>query len=174
MQEWAKELELTEKSFADTEREASEAEKSFGDKEEHINSLYLKQSEVKLSIAAAASREEETRKQLEDISTQLENFSSTAAGYEEDLKNAREVLAVTEEKEKETENRINGLGMVYKKKKASFDEKKQLFEELTFELKEKQHREKLLTDLENSMEGFNYSVKEVMKASKTSRDGSCL
>lgn len=169
VKETEKELELTEKSFADTEREASEAEKSFGDKEEHINSLYLKQSEVKLSIAAAASREEETRKQLEDISTQLENFSSTAAGYEEDLKNAREVLAVTEEKEKETENRINGLGMVYKKKKASFDEKKQLFEELTFELKEKQHREKLLTDLENSMEGFNYSVKEVMKASKTSR-----
>ncbi|MGN0582223.1 MAG: chromosome segregation protein SMC [Oscillospiraceae bacterium] len=169
VKETEKELELTEKSFADTEREASEAEKSFDDKEERINSLYLKQSEVKLSIAAAASREEETRRQLEDISAQLENFSSTAAGYEEDLKNAREVLAVTEEKEKETENRINGLGMVYKKKKASFDEKKQLFEELTFELKEKQHREKLLTELENSMEGFNYSVKEVMKASKTSR-----
>lgn len=164
-----RELKMTEKSFEDIEREANEAEKNFGDKESYINSLYLKQSEIKLDIAAAVSRKEDAQNQLKETEAQIDNFSQTVSKYEEEIKQARETLTIIEEKEKESENKISGLSMVYKKKKEAFDELKQSFEDMTLEMKEKQQRSKVLTDLENSMEGFNYSVKEVMKASKNQR-----
>ncbi|MCQ2464543.1 MAG: chromosome segregation protein SMC [Oscillospiraceae bacterium] len=167
--ETEKELESTENSFNDIKREASEAEKNFGDGESEINGLYKKQSELRLSIAASESKKDETAKQLENINSQLEEFNRTVEGYEEEIRSNRETLALIEDKEKESENRLAGLSMVYKKKKAAFDEKKQLFEDLSLQMKEKQQREKLLTDLENSMEGFNYSVKEILKAQKNQR-----
>ncbi|MBE6852475.1 MAG: chromosome segregation protein SMC [Ruminococcus sp.] len=163
------ELEFTEKSFKETEREASEAEKNFGNKESRINTLYLKQSEVRLSAAAAGTKSEEAEKQLADVSSRIESFDETIRQYETDLKEAEETLSVIEEKEKEYENRIAGLSIKYRKKKEAFDERKHTYENLSLEMKEKQQRKKLLTDLENNMEGFNYSVKEVMKASRSSR-----
>lgn len=163
------ELSENEKKFRDIEKEASEAEKNFGEKESFINGLYLKQSEIKLNIAASEAQTEENERQLSDTQNQLSDLAETINGYENDIKSAKETLAVIQEKERETDNRIAGLSIVYRKKKSAFDEKKKLYEDLTFEMREKQQREKLLTDLENSMEGFNYSVKEVMKASKSSK-----
>ncbi len=159
----------TEKQFSETEREASEAEKTFGSSETSISGLYLKQNEIKLAAASAASKQEETCRQLDDIGRQLGEFEGTVSRYEEDIRTAKETLEIIEEKEKESENKLAGLSMMYKKKKTAFDEKKQQFDELTLQMREKQQREKLLQDLENSMEGFNYSVKEILKASKTSR-----
>ena len=163
------ELDLTEKSFKDIENEVTKAAKEFGDRESHVSTLYKKQSDIKLTLASSESRKEEAGKQLEEIDSQMGGLTDTLAGYREDIRTAKETLETIEEKEKESENRLAGLSMVYEKKKKAFEEKKQLFEELTLQMREKQQREKLLTDLENSMEGFNYSVKEILKASKNNR-----
>lgn len=163
------ELEETQKSFSEIEKEAALAEEGFGSKESEVNALYLKQNEIKLNIAALNTSSEETESQFEGIDRQIASVSETADKYRLEEKNTSEMLAVVEEKLKENENKLAGLSIIYKKKKSSFDEKKQEYEKIQFSIREKQQREKLLNDLENSMEGFNYSVKEIIKASKTSR-----
>ncbi len=163
------ELEKIEKSFEDIEKEALSVQESFGQKEVSINALYLRQNEIKLNIAAAQTSSDEINNQLDGISKQLKTLSETSEKYQNEKKSTDEVLKVVDDRLKESENRLSGLSISYKNKKNSFEEKKHTYENVVLSIKEKQQREKLLTDLENNMEGFNYSVKEIIKASKSSR-----
>ncbi|MBQ5988234.1 MAG: chromosome segregation protein SMC [Oscillospiraceae bacterium] len=163
------ELRAAEKSFKEIEEEAGRAEKESGDRESKLTAMYRKQNDLKFTIASASSRRDEFGGQLAELDSQNEELAKTLAGYEEDLRTAKETLDTIEEREKESENRLAGLSMMYKKKKTAFDERKQQFDDLTLELREKQQREKLLSDMENSMEGLNYSVKEILKAQKNQR-----
>lgn len=163
------ELKKIEESFENIEKEALSVQESFGQKEVSINALFLRQNEIKLDIAAAETSSAEINSQLEGINRQLQSLSETSAKYQAEKKSTEEVLKVVAERLLETENRLSGLSIAYKNKKTSFDEKKHTYDDIIFSIKGKQQREKLLTDLENNMEGFNYSVKEIIKASKSSR-----
>ncbi|MBQ1340195.1 MAG: chromosome segregation protein SMC, partial [Ruminococcus sp.] len=60
---------------------------------------------------------------------------------------------------------------LYTSRREGFERAKEDFERALYELKDKQQRRKILTDLENNMEGFAGSVKQILKASKQERIG---
>ena len=84
-------------------------------------------------------------------------------------------LSAEKDKEKnsaanqELKNKLSGLEMLYKSRKNGFEQAKAEFEKALYELKDRQQRRKILTDLENNMEGFAGSVKLVLKAGKQGR-----
>ncbi len=158
-----------EQAFADIEEQSQNIEKSFGEKEAGINGLYIQQNDVKLKLAAAETTISEARQQLEAVVLQIEEFTQKSEKYSSSVKTAEEALKNIESGKEQAENRLSGLSLMYQKKTGKYEEKKELYEKTVFEIKEKQQRVNLLTDLENSMEGFNYSVKEIIKASKSSR-----
>ncbi len=163
------ELHKTEKKFKDIEIKAQSIEESFGQQEAKLNALYLKQNEAKLHQASLKASLLQSQEQLSEINSQFDTLSQTSEKYSKDIEELKESVKLADEKETELKNKFTGLSMMYKNKRSVFDEKKNHGEKLLFSIKEKQQREKLLTDLENSMEGFNYSVKEIIKASKSSR-----
>nr|MDE5853670.1 chromosome segregation protein SMC [Ruminococcus sp.] len=69
----------------------------------------------------------------------------------------------------ELKNKISGLEKLYNSRKSGFDNTKEEFEKIFYELRNNQQKRKILSDLENSMEGFTGSVKQVLKASKQGR-----
>ena len=69
---------------------------------------------------------------------------------------------------------MSGLERLYGSRRDGFERAKEEFEKVLYELKDKQQRRKILSDLENSMEGFAGSVKQVLKASKQGRIGGVL
>ncbi len=168
-EEIRREMHMTEKSFRDIEIQAQEIEKDFGEQEKKISDLYVRQNEVKLSLATNEASQQQQKEQLSELNRQLSEYSDTEKKYTDDIAHCEELLKAAEERNTELSNKLSGLLMLYKNKSADYEEKKKSCEKLVFEIKEKQQREKLLTDLENSMEGFNYSVKEIIKASRTSR-----
>lgn len=163
------ELRNTEKSFKEIENKAQSIEESFGEHESKLSKLYLKQNEIKLSLVSSQAALTQTQEQLSDTISQIRTFSETSSGYSDEIEKIKSTVKLIENKETELINKFNGFSMMYKNKKSAYDTKKSEGEKLLFAIKEKQQREKLLTDLENSMEGFNYSVKEIIKASKNSR-----
>ncbi len=72
-----------------------------------------------------------------------------------------------EEKSGEVNNRVNGLTKLWQGRSEKLSLIKKEFEDIGFSIRDKEQRIKMLTDLENSMEGFAHSVKQVLKASKT-------
>lgn len=158
-----------EQAFTDIEEQSQNIEKSFGEKETKINQLYVQQNDVKLKLAASEITISEAKQQLQSVMAQMAEFAERSEKYSADIKIAEETLKNIESDQEQADNRLSGLSLMYQKKIQKFDEKKALYEKTVFEIKEKQQRVNLLTDLENSMEGFNYSVKEIIKASKSSR-----
>lgn len=165
----ADEIRKTEQDFIAIEEQTKTAEENFSEKEGSINELYFKENDLKLKITTAEASMKETEEQISENDAQKENISSSFEKYKNQIKEAEDALENANEKENECINKAAGLNLIYKNKKSKYDEKKEQFEKILFEIKEKRQRAGVLKDLENSMEGFNYSVKEIIKASRNGR-----
>ena len=117
--------------------------------------------------SSAWRRSSRLRESSGDISRKLSEYQSQAA----EINAEKEKNAV---KAEELRNKLSGLERLYKSRREGFEQAKNDFERALYELKDKQQRRKILTDLENNMEGFAGSVKQVLKASKQGRIGGVM
>ncbi|MDO5560097.1 MAG: chromosome segregation protein SMC [Oscillospiraceae bacterium] len=163
------ELDKAQDSSRLLDEQSRSIEKSFDEKGDTVNMLYMHQSEEKLAIASAETSISESQHQLDESLAALAEVNEKILHNKSEKDETLSAIKEADKMTQENENRLAGLDAVYRKRKESFDENKTLIEKTILSIKEKEQRQKLLTDLENSMEGFNYSVKEVIKASKSSR-----
>ena len=133
--------------------------------------MYIRQSEHRFNIESSKSMIEEQTARL----TELRENSGTLVKRIEEYEGHRADLTARSEKNaaraEELRNKLSGLERLYKSRRDGFEQAKNDFERALYDLKDKQQRRKILTDLENNMEGFAGSVKQVLKASKQGRIG---
>ena len=167
-----------EKDIADVTAEFEKAEQEnsrLGDTMDkaggEINSLYIRQSEQRFTIESAKSSIEEERSRLEQLRESGSHYGEQLEEYRRQLELSRREQEKNSEKTSEMKNRLTGLEKLYSSRRDGFEQAKAEFEKALYELKDKQQRRKILTDLENNMEGFAGSVKQVLKASRQGRLG---
>ncbi len=139
-----------------------------------INALYIKQSEFTFSAEAAKQTIADEEARLAELREKSGDTEKALAEYDEKIAENEKLSAKNEEHSAELTNRLSGLERLYTSRKEGFERAKEEFEKVLFELKDKQQRRKILSDLENNMEGFAGSVKQVLKASKQGRIGGIL
>lgn len=165
--------EITE-SFNKAEEQSSQLGESFDKAGSEINSLYISQSQCRFSIEAAGKTIEEETVRLGGLRESGEEYEKTLSEYEASAADTERKIAAAGEKNLELKNKLSGLERLYKSRREGFEQAKADFEKALYELKDKQQRRKILSDLENSMEGFSGSVKQVLKASRQGRIGGVL
>ncbi len=165
------EIAVTEKEFAAAEAESSQLGDSVDKAGSEINSLYIKQSEYKFACESSRKLIDEQKQRLAQLRESSSDVEKSLADYEEKTKLSQEELRKNTELTEELRNKLSGLERLYKSRNDSFEQAKSDFEKVLYDLKDKQQRRKILTDLENNMEGFAGSVKQVLKASKQGRIG---
>ena len=139
-----------------------------------ISSLYIRQSEFKFAADAARQTIADEEARLAGLREKSGDNEKALAEYDRKIAENAELTAKNEERKAELTNRLSGLERLYGSRKDGFERAKEEFEKVLYELKDKQQRRKILSDLENSMEGFAGSVKQVLKASKQGRIGGVL
>jgi len=139
-----------------------------------INELYIKQSEHRFAAEAARQTIADEEARLAELREKSGDTEKALAEYDEKIAENGKLTAKNEEHSAELGNRLSGLERLYSSRKEGFERAKEDFEKVLFELKDKQQRRKILSDLENNMEGFAGSVKQVLKASKQGRIGGIL
>ena len=139
-----------------------------------INELYIKQSEHRFAAEAARQTIADEEARLAELREKSGDTEKALAEYDEKIAENGKLTARNEEHSAELGNRLSGLERLYSSRKEGFERAKEDFEKVLFELKDKQQRRKILSDLENNMEGFAGSVKQVLKASKQGRIGGIL
>jgi len=165
------EIAETEKEFAAAEAESSQLGDSVDKAGSEINSLYIKQSEYKFACESSKKLIDEQKQRLTELRESSSDVEKTLADYEEKTRQSQAELAENTELTESLRNKLSGLERLYKSRNDSFEQAKNDFEKVLYDLKDKQQRRKILTDLENNMEGFAGSVKQVLKASKQGRIG---
>lgn len=134
-----------------------------------INNLCIRQNEYKFSAETAGQTIETEKKRLDEMLSGSTDIEQSIAEYNAKIaENQAQIVQNTAEKQS-LGNKIAGLEKLYALRKSSLDGVKSELEKNLYELKNNQQRQKILTDLENNMEGFAGSVKQILKAAKQGR-----
>ncbi|MBP8593350.1 MAG: chromosome segregation protein SMC [Ruminococcus sp.] len=169
--ELEQEIEEVTESFTKAQEESSQLGETVTKAGGEINSLYIRQSELKFAEESARRTIESETARLPELEQASQNSSSSAGEYEEKQAGCDRLIEENSQKEAALRNKLSGFDRLYKGRREGFEQAKADFERALFELKEKQQRRKILGDLENNMEGFSGSVKTILKASKQGRIG---
>ena len=165
------EIAAAEASFAKAEQDSSQLGDSVDKTGSEINNLYIRQSEHRFAIESARSSIEDEKHRLEELHSSSSELESSIAGYKEKAEASETERKANSERIGELRNRLSGLERLYTSRREGFEKAKEDFERAIYDLRENQQRKKILTDLENNMEGFAGSVKQVLRASKQGRIG---
>lgn len=134
-----------------------------------INGLNIRQNELKFTAESTEKAVADEKRQLEELLSGSNDIERNIAEYNKRIAENHTLLENNHIRTEELKNKISGLEMLYNSRKSGFDSVKEEFEKIFYELRNNQQRRKILSDLENSMEGFAGSVKQVLKASKQGR-----
>lgn len=160
--------EVTEK-FENAERKNSEIGDSVDKTGNEINALYIKQSELNFAAEAAVRSAEDEEKRLNELIENTGSIESSVQEYNEKIAENKLQLQKNTENLDMLKNKLSGIEKLYSSRRDGFEKAKAEFENSLYELKNSQQRRKILSDLENSMEGFAGSVKLILKAAKQGR-----
>ncbi len=167
----ADEITAAQKEFEDAEGRASVLSGNADQISSELSALTLKQSEAGFtaeSARRAIAEEEERLDSLRESSSDAEKALEAYRAKEVSLRNEERA---NEETIASLRNRLTGLEKLLSSRREGFEQAKADVEKQLYELNGRKQRLRILTDLENNMDGFAGSVKNVLKAAKQGRLG---
>ncbi len=109
---------------------------------------------------------EETQSQLDNMGADRLKVEKLCEEYKLETVEVTAKLEEYNSKSEELNNKLIGFQNLVSSKESKLSSTKEQLERVTLEIREKQHRIKMLTDLEKSMEGFSKAVKLIVQASE--------
>lgn len=134
---------------------------------EKQNSLTVKDSELRLRIARAQSQIEEIENRSDGIDSVIADRKARAERLAGELDEANKALGAVREKAAELSNAVNGHKLRLDSQRKKADEARRTAEELRINAQDKKRRASTIEDLEKSLEGYDYSVRRVIKHAET-------
>lgn len=139
----------------------------FSEVQSALNKLYIKQSEYSIALSSGRQSIDDINEQIALAKEQDENMRMAAEDLDREKTETADGISMLDEKTGELNNRIGGLSKLHDVRAEKLAAAKKQLEDINFGIRDKDQRIRMLNDLENSMEGFAHSVKQVLKASKT-------
>ncbi|MDO5125301.1 MAG: chromosome segregation protein SMC [Ruminococcus sp.] len=168
-QQLESEISEKEKEFEEFRSISEQFDKSIADSSGEINSLYLKKSEYSFKIEAGKNTLSDIETAVEQTIENKNELESKEKFISKEINDLRASKRELEEKSQESTNQLAGFEKLYSAKNDNLEKSLKDFSDNDIKLRECQQKLNLLNDLENSMEGFAYSVKHIIKASKQGR-----
>jgi chromosome segregation protein len=147
-------------------RKAEQAAGQIGTLNQEINSLLMRQSQNKLEGIQLAAQRDEEKEQFEKNQLQLKQKEEDIHLNQRELEQALELSAHLDDRNQEIENMLKGYELKLSRREEQLQTIRKELSGLDLQYKEKQQKAKLLSDLEENLEGFAYSVKAVLQAGK--------
>lgn len=160
--------ELQEKLAAMAEKNA-ESDKAYSALEQELAQLYRERSEADVRSAQAERAAAEAEEQKQTFLSDVQNSEAKLKEYSDSAAEVEKSLAEVGEKRSATSNKLAGYQRLNDGKVRRMNEAKAEAEKFRSELDMMQNRYKVLDDVEKTMDGYNRSVKELMRASQQGR-----
>ena len=142
----------------------SRQEKELSDE---VNGLLLVESQAKMALASLEMNISELSETIAKNGEAKKQREEEQNQYSKELAEADAFMAELCEKAESLRNAYSGYKMKYDSRMQKLNEIKNECEKTSLFIKEQQQRVHLLQNMEQSMEGFAFSVREVMKRAKS-------
>lgn len=131
-----------------------------------LTSLTSKAADLKVTQMTCASTVSENESRIEQLKQDIDALGNTITDLSSMLEDYESKSKTLAEKLISLNNSSTGFRLKLDSKKKRLDNEKEIADKLTLDTLENRRRIKLLEDLEKNLEGFNHSVKIVMKESE--------
>lgn len=146
--------------------EADEFEKSLSGSTGELNQLYIRKSQLSFSLTNSdITRSDLERLVKEESSAALQGKSEIEAA-ERELSGIEKELEAAESDLLEHTNRMNGFSMLYQKKEEQLKNLRAQYSDGELNIRNLTQRRQMLIDMENSMEGFAGSVRQIVRGGR--------
>ena len=134
-----------------------------------LSTLTAQRTEAQVAQAAAEAAEETARQRLPALEQSLQDATAQRDEAKQDLEDTIKYRRMLEENEKQLANVRSGLELKLKGRKAALDDADNAEQRLGRELDAARQRLSVLRELEKNMDGYQNSVKAVMRAAGARR-----
>ena len=134
-----------------------------------LTGLTAQRTEAQVAQAAAEAAEETARQRLPALEQSLQDATAQRDEAKQDLEDTIKYRRMLEENEKQLANIRSGLELKLKGRKSALDEADNAEQRLGRELDAARQRLSVLRELEKNMDGYQNSVKAVMRAAGARR-----
>lgn len=133
---------------------------------QRLNTLTSEISDARVAMTTAETSIEEIRARGGIVNELILAAEDKSKALENDFSETNELLDKCEESILSAQNAIKGYNLRLQNRKEAADKLKTQLDEIRIDIETKRRRVQLLTELENSMEGFSKSVKAIVSESK--------
>lgn len=158
-----------ENEFATLSIESGEADKEFNEKNDELNKLYIKKSELSFKVQSSQANIVEIEEQISALTKEKTDIQESCDKIVTEKNALFASCQEIDEALTENNNKLSGYIKLLEKKNEQLAEHKKEHTSLEFKIREMAQKKHFLTDLDNNMEGFSNSVKEVIKAGQIGR-----
>ncbi|MDE5564151.1 MAG: chromosome segregation protein SMC [Oscillospiraceae bacterium] len=163
-QETRQALEQAREAFEQMEAAYRAEDEKSRDADEVLHKLYLERSELQFGIRSAEQKSEQVSAEMTALEASgaedAERLAIAEAAYADALKEMQQVQQSVTEQEQKLKSCRDEVRTCQQRKTQAEEQ----FRQCSFQLRDKKQRHRILTDLENSMEGFSGSVKTIMRS----------
>ena len=149
--------------LADLTDENSKSAQRSVELSEKVSALSLQIADSRVIVSTASSSVEEIENRIKAIDESIENQAPIIEALEKERDEVKAELEGIIERNTELNNSLSGIELLAQKRMEKYEKMKEQENSLRNELHIKESRLVMLTDLEKNMEGYQGSVKAVMK-----------
>ena len=162
----AEALEAARLAFEQMEEEFRAEDARSREADEKLHKLYLERSELQFGIRSAEENAARIAQELEALAQSESEDAEKLRAAEEAYEAACEAMHKTQEQVTAQEQKIADCRTALRNAQQEKSQAEEEFRKAGFDLRDKKQRHRILTDLENNMEGFSGSVKAILRAVK--------
>lgn len=131
-----------------------------------LSALNVKLSEENIKYSSAQSSLEEIEKRKSGVDEDIKNKTAEVAALKNDVEARTVAVESLREKISSFTNSVSGYMIKVKSKAQKMEQKSFVINKAKLDLEQKKSRAAMLSDMERNMDGYQGSVKAVMKAAK--------
>lgn len=158
-----------QEKLAEMAEQNAESDKAYSALEQELAQIYRERSEADVRSAQAERSAAEAEEQKQTFLSDVQNSEAKLKEYSDSAEAVEKSLAEVSEKRSATSNKLAGYQRLNEGKVRRMNEAKSEADKVRSELDMMQNRYKVLDDVEKNMDGYNRSVKELMRASQQGR-----
>lgn len=160
----AQALEEARLAFEQMEAEFRAEDERSREADETLHRMYLERSELQFGIRSAEEKTGQIAREIEALAASDAKDAKALREAENAYESALDVMRTVQQQVTEQEKRIAQCRQEQQTLRQQKMQAEDAFRQASFALRDKKQRHRILTDLENSMEGFSGSVKAIMRS----------
>ena len=162
-------LNETEKNLADMILQSEDISRKIADEVVRLNEIASKLADSRVNLMSSSTSIDEIENRSETVAQQITDTETRVAALESEFADVNKLLNSIDEYITGYNNSLNGYRLRLKNRGESVAQSKEELDKLKLDIESKKRRIQILEDLEKNMEGFNHSVKTVMRESESGK-----